>query len=57
MRPNYFIFIGYLKMGGGGGEMEGDPPLRFYIEHICIGLQVVSNRKTGNQNPPPPQYL
>ena len=22
-RPNYFIFIGYLKTGGGGGGLEG----------------------------------
>ena len=23
MRPNYFIFIGYLQMGGGGGGGQG----------------------------------
>ena len=29
LRPNYFIFIGYLKTGGGGGTPEPplDPPL------------------------------
>ena len=29
VKPNYFIFIEYLKIGGreGGGGREGDPPL------------------------------
>ena len=26
LRPNYFNFIGYLKMGGGGGERGSSEP-------------------------------
>ena len=37
MRPNYFIFIGYLKAGGGGGRGEGslEPLSPLWIRHSC----------------------
>ena len=48
MRPNYFIFIGYLKTGGGGGGREGvranpepplDPPLNFSTKIYAVDTQ------------------
>ena len=49
LRPNYFIFIGYLKTGGGeGGSNEPpepplDPPLvlRVGLSSVFIALLVI----------------
>ena len=49
LRPNYFIFIGYLKTGnGGGGSSEPrdpllDPPLTYANLHMyCLYISLDS---------------
>ena len=44
-RPNYFIFIGYLKTGGGGGCREGIQANPCLVNSfVCAGLFVIRGR-------------
>ena len=37
LRPKYFIFIGYLKMGGGGCVGSSEPPLDLPLDSCNSG--------------------
>ena len=44
LRPNYFIFIGYFKTGGGEGVQAPPPPNLLRIRH-CFSTAIISLRK------------
>ena len=56
LRPNYFIFIGYLKMGGGGGleqtpsESPLDLPLyqKIFLIRIATDMYLLNGEVNRN---------
>ena len=55
LRPNYFIFKGYLKTGVGRGSSEPpnalerllDPPLNFHTQKVCLWINCKNNNSSN----------